>query len=86
MSAPQCPPLALDAELAAMIERYRAAKAAGAAASKAATEVEKVGHYDKDMPMQPRRANESGPTANERLAAIALADRLLLWVGESRKV
>lgn len=75
-----CPPMAIDHELSAMIERYRVAKRTAAAAMRKATEVEKVGHYDKDTPLQPRNASEIEATTAERTAAVALADHLLKWV------
>lgn len=85
MSTPaNCPPLVIDPDLAAMVERYRAAKASAAAAVKKATEVEKVGHYDKDTPLQPRTAGETESMMAERVAAVALADHLLKWIEKHR--
>ena len=80
-----CPPLAIDHELASLAERYRNAKTAAATAVRKAAEVEKVGHYDKDTPLQPRTASEMEMTMAERSAAVALADHLLKWIDKHRE-
>jgi hypothetical protein len=81
---PQCPPLVIDPALIKMLERYRTAKTAASTSAKNATEMEKVGHYDKDTPLQPRTAGEVEATMAERTAAVALADHLLQWLDQHR--
>jgi hypothetical protein len=84
MDPVRCPPLEIEPELVTMIERYRAAKTTAAKTTRKAAEVEKVGHYDKDTPMQPRTAGEAEATMAERTAAVALADHLLQWLDRHR--
>jgi hypothetical protein len=84
MNARQCPPLAIDANLTTMIEAYRRTKASAAAVRKQASNVEDAGHYDKDTPLQTRTAQEAEALAQERAAAIKLADELVAWVDKHR--